>query len=418
MKKSFSILIVVLAPLFVMAGCSHRLPSFEDRVVENGRETIMVENARSFEGVIEPLTIDIHQGGTHRLVTTEREVLLIQSSTINLNRYLEGNVMVTGYLKDPIGDAEPVFNVTGIERDLEGMKGDLVLYDHPTAGFQFEYLNVWEPIDAGNKILLDVQGLTVVIIETFTAEDWQHFVTLREGVIGTPVTVGAQKSWRYTDDHFIRFYIPNPSKDKVYHVRFNARDHPEEEERFYDLIKSFQPLYFQKATGERCGGAANLQCEEGFRCELQSNEPAAPGACVSINESGSDSPCPFIAFPIDCTNYHVGHFGQNGCPARYVCGDQEKDPAVDSAQGKSEDSKVANAIKKYQDKLLGKNVTVLDYEVMKEEGLVAVTFKAADKNYKTLFSYSPSGTEFNFIEKERFEKNEGDEWMSIDEESR
>ncbi|PIZ72145.1 hypothetical protein COY07_03645 [Candidatus Peregrinibacteria bacterium CG_4_10_14_0_2_um_filter_43_11] len=399
-------IIPIFIALFLLTACGNALPDFENRVVHSQ----LKEGVTELTGVIEPLELDIHQAGTHQIRTEEGDLFLIQSQVINLSRYFEKTVIITGKVTQSLGNAKPVFDVAEVKIANEGGQG-IKTYQNESAGFELSYSKAWELIDAGDKILLDSNGLTVVVITIFPAENWTALVSDREGTEGVSVTVGGQNALRYNKGSSIEFYVPNTAKQTVYHIRFNTTDHSAETDLFYELIDSFKPLYFQKPTGKRCGGPAKLECDEGFRCELSSTEKDVAGVCVSLDETNTVTACPFVPLPTDCIKYEATDFGKNGCPMRYDCLDAKQE-GVTPENTVTESKRVIDTITKYQNNLFSGSPQSLDqFDVDETEKLVTVIYQKNDGKRKIIFGYTPSGNEFNFIPQAGYVQKNG-AWIS------
>lgn len=300
---------------FILLGCGQKPPDFADRVAQG---------QRSFEGIIETLPqIDIYQSGTHQLKIMDDNLMRIQSSKINLNRYLGKPVRIHGEMSEDSLGLQSVMSVTGIEA-LNGEENGSKNYENKREGFAFEYPSEWELApDAGETALL-LNGKKIISINVFsTTDDLQSFTLEREGQNGAPVTVAGQEFLRYISENFLRFYVPNASRQKIYMISFikpnSVQKREETIKAFYVWLEKFTILISQKPTGKRCGGPAKLECPEGFRCELFNIGKEAAGVCVSLAEDSEQATCPFILPPEGCDDYEVADRGKNGCPTRYIC---------------------------------------------------------------------------------------------------
>lgn len=407
MQKKYLLLIIGLS-LALLSACGlpgGGRPGFEDRVSR--------EDLNSLTGTLEALPqIDIYQGGTHLLRQTGGRTARLQSADINLNRYLEQEVTLYGNFSDPIGNAEPVFSVAEVQRQADMPEGEIRPYENVQAGFRFDYPAVWELKASADRVELQAGGKTAVAVAIiFTELSLDDFIAGREMEPGDEVTVGTQRAQRYRAEDQTDLYLKNPSKNKLYHIHFapTAPDRREEQEAlFLKMLETFTPLYSARPTGKRCGGPADLQCPEGYRCELSSAAKNAAGVCVAPS-AADETACPFIPEP-DCTSYEAVQFGPSGCPTRYECTDalkEEEDNPIRS-------EKVTDVITKYRGQLLGSRSTaILRYEISAESRLVAVIYREGEKTLKTLFRYEPSGNEFNFEPQARFESDGGDGWTVL-----
>ena len=127
MKKTYtSFLILLFISLLLLAACGKNgRPSLEDRIGDTPQEY-----HGSYEGTIERLgNLDVYQQGTHVLKTTDYGDIILQSPSIDLNRYLDEEVIVKGTLDKGIGDAKDVFTVTEINYVDESKSAGLTDYE-------------------------------------------------------------------------------------------------------------------------------------------------------------------------------------------------------------------------------------------------------------------------------------------------
>ncbi len=406
------LLILTFAFSFALVGCGNNPPNLEDRIVDGiyDESTILIYN-----GIIEPLEIDVYQQGTHQIKTDDNKLIIIQSQDYDLSKFLDKQVEITGYPAELIGDAEPVLNVTEVKLEDGELTGEFDNYENRLFGFSLDYPIIWELKSKSGGVSFVEDDNTWVKIEVFIDKsDLNDFVDTQENEEGTPITIATQRSIRYSDGDSVRIYIPNPPKKKIYRIIFNEeeKDVNGNKELFYELLESFELIYKAVRTGDKCGGKDDIKCDEGYICELGSAEEDASGICVSVDGEGEDKDCPIIPPPIDCNDYRVsGYSDTTGCPSRYECTDDgissldEEDKEVFSV------GSLTATIEKYQDKILPiGSVTLIQYEITESESLVAVVYADDEMKYKTLYSYAPSANEYNFIEKAHFEEGDGQDW--------
>ena len=307
------LLFIIVFSMTLLAACTSR-PDFEDRV------TVPSD---SFTGTIQPLDqIDLYQAGTHWLVTEDGDFVLLQSSEINLNRYLEKTVTVRGTMEEPKNSPEPVFTVEQVELAGDGASGEWKSHENRLDSYAFEYPAAWELLTDGAIVKLLAEGQERVMLQIFsTADPLETFAKTREGGEGAPVTVAGQTAWRYTDETSLRFYVSNASKQKIILIRFNQPEAAEREqalELFYEFLDRFTMVASPALTGKRCGGPAKLKCDDGYRCELYSSEKDSAGVCVPLVELSNEPTCPYVPLPV-CENYEAASRSKSGCPTRYVC---------------------------------------------------------------------------------------------------
>lgn len=415
MKKLIT-LIFAFAFSFALVGCGNNPPSLEDRVTEG----IYDENAiLTYDGIIEPLEIDVYQQGTHQIRTDDNKLIIIQSQDYDLGKFLDKQVEITGYPAELIGNAEPVLNVTEVKLEDGELIGEFENYENGLYGFSFDYPKIWELKSvSGGVSLVDDESTWVEIKVFIDKADLDGFVDTNEDDEGTPITVATQRSIRYSDGESVRIYIPNPPKKKIYRIVFNEdkKDADGNKELFYELLESFKLIYKSVRTGDKCGGKDNIKCGEGYVCELSSTKEDASGVCVSVSGEGEEKDCPIIPSPRDCKDFRVSEYSKTtGCPSRYECTDDGISSLdEDDEEEVSDIESLISTIEKYQDKILPiGGVSIIQYEITESESLVAVVYADEDMKYKTLYSYAPSANEYNFIEKAHLKEGDGRDWEII-----
>lgn len=326
MKKTYIYLIIVLLlPLVLLAGCGkNKRPNLDERIGE-----AVQEQSDSYEGVIEKLeSLDVYQQGTHKLVTEDYGTLIIQSPSIDLNRYLDEEVLVRGVMEEGIGDAEDVFTVSEISYVDESKSAELTDYENKLYGFKFSHPSTWILDEGQGDLGLKFEEKEIVSIAIFSDKtDLDAFAASREEDEPTEVTIGAQKALRYVHGSQFGFYVPNPPKKKIYLIKYvpsiNAVDDKKatdaQRELFYDLLDSFELIFLSQVQGEKCGGLQQIECPEEHICQLESEGKYAEGVCVAIGGDSTQSSCPFIAPPTSCKQYRISEYSQKGCPSRYEC---------------------------------------------------------------------------------------------------
>ncbi len=258
--------------IMLMAGCASKPPAFQDRVQEL---------PPVLTGLLQPQKIDLYQQGTHQLETDDGKTVLLQSSAINLNRYVGKRVSLKGTLSTPGDQTKPVFNVTEIDlADTNAGTSDAWQpFEDKRTGLHFEVPPSWEIAADADRVTLRSGGqerATVTVVST--EKSMQEVAKAEQGKEGTPVTVGGQTSWRYTSADSMRLYVPNSSRQKIYDILFKAPII----QLFFEFLNRFNPLPAEALTGDRCAGPAKLKCPEGYRCELYSTQKDAAGVCVLL----------------------------------------------------------------------------------------------------------------------------------------
>lgn len=325
MKKTHILIIaILLVPLVLLAGCGRdKRPSLEDRIGDTGQESV------SYEGVIEKLeSLDVYQQGTHKLATEDHGTLIIQSPSIDLNRYLDEEILVKGVMEEGIGDADDVFTVNEISYVDESKQVKLTDYENKLFGFKFSHPSTWLLDEGQGDLGFRFEEKEIVSIAVFSDKtDLDAFAASREDGEPTEVTIGAQRALRYVSGTQLGFYVPNPPKKKIYLIKYipsiNAVDDKKaadsQRNLFYDLLDSFELIFLSQVQGEKCGGLQQIECPEEHICQLESDGKYAEGICVAIGSEATQTSCPYIAPPTSCNQYRISEYSQKGCPSRYEC---------------------------------------------------------------------------------------------------
>ncbi len=90
----------------LLASCT-AVPGSPSPVSQETASSAADTNQQSFEGTLQKAGVSIYMEGTHRLYTADNQPVLLESSTVNLDDYLDKNVRVTG-------DARPTVEHGGI----------------------------------------------------------------------------------------------------------------------------------------------------------------------------------------------------------------------------------------------------------------------------------------------------------------
>ncbi len=338
MKKVFIYFITLVLSLSVLTACKENSrPSLDKRINDVGPVKIT-----SYEGKIKALeNLDLYQQGTHKLITEDGEIVIIQSPSMDLSQYLNENVLVKGDIEQGVGNSKDVFTVNKITYVDESKVKKLVEYENKLYGFKFKHPNNWI-IDEGQESLgLKFQEKEIMSITVFSDKtDLYDFVSKREEEDGVEVTIASQKALRYMYSSQMGFYLQNPPKKKIYFIKFTPSINSADNEKgfntqrntFYDILDSFELIYLKQYHGEKCGGLKQIKCEEGYLCQLDSDGKYAEGTCKSIEDTGQMS-CPYIAPPTNCKQYRISEYSQKGCPSRYECLEEAND--IDSPQPSS-----------------------------------------------------------------------------------
>ncbi len=427
MRKLLPILILLIS-LSLIVGCTKKPPSLEDRLGEG----IGTELPSEYTGMIEEFKLDIYQDGTHQIRLEDEDLVVIQSSKINLSNYIGKKVTVKGSMQKLIDNKSQVFTVEKLSLDGIDIEGDTTDFKSSKFGFTLSYPNVWEMTEENDRLSFRSNGLEVGFVKVFSNIDVEldEFIETKEIEDGTPVTIGSQRSLRYTDSDGIKIYTPNPLKEKIYLLSFvdGGEDSDDQKQLFFTLLESFSMLAGKVKTGEKCGGEEELVCEEGYRCELDSGDEDAEGVCIAVDSEETSLDCPFVPVPLGCQHYEPKNTNKDGCATSYVCLDapEDKEESISDKSSnsddtdeapleeKSESKKVAEAFSKHESSILPDGADLLEVEVIEKQDLLAAIYLLEDEKFRTVFDYSPSADEYNFTKKAHYEAGEERDWIQID----
>ncbi len=412
MKKAIGVLITLFL-VFSLSACGKNPPSLADRV---GQDNSGGDNLESYTGVIEPIEISLYQEGTHRIKTEDGETVVIQSPTINLTSYVGKKVTIRGSMRKLAHNTEEVFTVDEA-RVAEGEAGGGVDYSSAKWGFSFQYPSNWELSESGDGIGLRSNGAEMVKIMVSNLDTpLDDYVAAHEVEDGALVTVGGQRSYRYTEVSEIRLYVPNPSKKRVYRIKFAGGE--SNQSAFYALLESFGVLEGKAMEGDKCGGVQNLSCAEGFRCELSGAEDDAEGVCMSVEDAMVGADCPFVPKPTDCVDIKPKSMNLNGCPTSYVCADkalgESPEPVSESSRPTTSVDAVLAAFHAAQSGLLPAGAEIQQFEIVSEQDLLGVVYALEDKKYKVLYSTDSLGGGIEFRRLASYQEGDGRDWVLSD----
>ncbi|QQR83172.1 hypothetical protein IPJ72_05200 [Candidatus Peregrinibacteria bacterium] len=323
MKKQFLLAVVTL---LMVSACQPKTPNLDDRINQPGSEmTDTGEASQMYIGVLKPIDSNRFKRGTHQLITATGEIAL-QSSRISLSNFVDQKVQVKGEMQTLIDNKTQVFNVLQIELADESALGQKKQYQSASDDLTFEYPAYWEQREGVGSITFRHNAEDLVQINTIDTDlGLDAWVADRENSVGQPVTISGKSALRFQASDSIRFYIENTARQKVIQIQLLKRDENVERD-FLAMIESIQIAQTSVKSGDQCGGAEQLACAEGFRCELNGGDQASEGVCVPINSTDESLNCPFVPVPAGCTNYKPRTYNQNKCPTGYVCLDEPKMP--------------------------------------------------------------------------------------------
>lgn len=117
MKRSF--LLSGIAGLALLSACTPAVPPEDSAATESSSPAVQPRMAMA-EGTIQKEGVSITMQGTHRLLTDTNEELLLKSSTVDLDSYLDERVRVSGDVTATVEAGGVIMEVESIERVTPG----------------------------------------------------------------------------------------------------------------------------------------------------------------------------------------------------------------------------------------------------------------------------------------------------------
>lgn len=310
---------IVICSIGLLSSCGKdKTPSLDDRI------NAQAQVRDSFEGTLKAVdSFQYYQGGTHQLETFRDGVILLQSRTIDLSKYLNQDVKVEGEMEKGLGEVKPVFSVTKISYLNQKAIESKSLYENKNFGFRFKHPSSWLVLEVGSEISLSLEERRIVHISVFSDQtNLSSFASSKESGAPVEVTVASQKTLRYGTGEDRTFYVANPPKEKIYQIQFTPDQDGDLEGQktdFYAFLKSFELIYISTVKGKVCGGEPPVDCPENFVCELKSGDEFAEGSCIPVGANVTADSCPYISPPVSCDEYRISDYSPNGCPSLYTC---------------------------------------------------------------------------------------------------
>lgn len=283
MKKIFFIFASFLL-LFVTEGCVFEKKTEETPVQKTTESVVKM-------GKIIPKEITIYENGTHYLVTPQGEKFLLKSSVVDLSKYEEKNVEITGTSASGEKSIE-VFVVKNLDEDA---KKRLSLFWEESINASISLPGTWERSEKNGIIRFAPHQLPPVIeIEKVPSGSAKENLLKKSIITGNTVLVGDQKGWSIMNDKNdnIEIIVP-PTKKGGEMILFwltPQEDVNAEKAVFYEMLMNLswgkeQKIMTNIDTTEKCGGVAKKLCPSGFRCELTSLDAGATGICIDATLS-------------------------------------------------------------------------------------------------------------------------------------
>lgn len=266
------------------------------------------------EGVITPKEITIFENGTHYLTTAAGKKFLLKSAIIDLSRFENQQVAVTGETAiEPTEGEQTVITVFGVDAIGPPAEMRQSIITESELGFSIELPGNWQRTvsdDADPIVRYHPENEDPVItIKSFDQRSEGGIAAQQEMTSGIPVTISDKQGWRLlVPGGGIDVFVPLKDQRRIVVFHLIPGKNPElERATFYEMLTSLEwltatasPTATGSPTSETvvyCGGVAKKLCPSGYRCELMSLEEGATGICVDSSLPPSDISASLSASP-------------------------------------------------------------------------------------------------------------------------
>ncbi len=114
-----------LVGLAVLVSCARPAVPLVPVAVESSSSSVAARMATA-EGTLSKAGIGIYMEGTHRLVTESGQEMLLESSAITLDDYLDAQVAVTGEIRPTVEEGGIIMTVESIERSGDSLMPEIL----------------------------------------------------------------------------------------------------------------------------------------------------------------------------------------------------------------------------------------------------------------------------------------------------
>jgi len=142
---------------------------------------------------------------------------------VNLSAYLGKKVVIKGSMQKLPHNTQEVFTVEDIQESGTGTQTTLN-YESKEVGVQFRLPAGLGGVGRGDVAVEEGDSVVVQVTSSDLDTTVDDYVASHEIEDGTTITVGGQKSIRYSTAGKIWIYTPNPSIRKVYKIEFLGGD--------------------------------------------------------------------------------------------------------------------------------------------------------------------------------------------------
>jgi hypothetical protein len=247
-----------------------------------------------FNGILEANTLSVNNRSTHILRQNEGIQILLKSSKIFLSSYENTSVKVTGIFEE-FRNGNKVLEIQSIEEieeisnedvnDLETKEMDWKKFQEAQNYYSFSYPEAWKVLLARKVLYLQENGENIIKITMFDNSKDQQLSDFVKDTF-TQVTVNKANALRVKTEKGFDLYLKNISKIikiRVYNdfSRELDKNNNVKEKWLFTFLESFL-LSSEVISIQKCGGAENINCADGFRCEIYKGNM---GICKDITKN-------------------------------------------------------------------------------------------------------------------------------------
>ncbi len=406
MKK----LVLIPILLFTLSGCVQPNENeIDNRIIPDTETGQLVVTNEPIKGILKAQEVKLNMYGTHILEDEMGAFLAyLQSKKINLSTYLDAKVQVAGEIINTF-DGKQILEVNKVDllaaADEEITQAGEQIYISQKLGINLTLPSEWQKEEEEDKLTIYLRGeeqlLQIEKIENKSEKDLLRFV---EEANPVDLTINAYEAMRTTEDVNINVYIS--ADTSVYKIVFTPIEQTAtEKSQFYAVLKTFE----LNETGNSetrtrvCAGAGKIQCDPGFRCEIESDQELATGLCVKVEGD------------VEEIDQDVLDLIEKDIIAEKQREETEENEDL-KTPSKMEKFQVIDYINEHIDSLVAEKdmeeVGVQGYEF--SENVVSVILKDSEKKYKLQYTYEVVDQfEVDLTETAYFVEGDGRDWEKI-----
>ncbi len=258
------------------------------------------------EGIITPKEITIFENGTHFLTTDEETEFLLKSSIIDLSRFEDERVVVTGETETKQENEMPVITVFAVDLVGPPAESRQSQFNEPEFGFSMELPGNWqrnvaEPEGVPVLQYFPEDQAPVITVDKLDTQSPAGLAAQQEMTSGISITVSGRQGWRLlVPGGGIDVFVRLREEGLIIVFHFIPGQNPEAQQAtFYEMLGDLEWIDLKSASGSPspsptsgktiyCGGIAKKLCPSGYRCEFSNLEDDATGICVDSSLPPSD----------------------------------------------------------------------------------------------------------------------------------